>query len=145
MSKLVLLIEDDVDDERLTLRTLRKNNIDNEVVVACDGQEAIDFLFKKGSFTGSDAGLPALILLDLKLPKLSGLEVLRKIREREETRHIPVVVLTASSDPSQIDEAYLAGANSFVRKPDDTAGYSEAILSISLYWLMLNENSRNGP
>ncbi len=139
MSKLVLLIEDDVDDERLTLRTLRKNNIDNEVVVACDGQEAIDFLFKLGKFENSGHENPSLILLDLKLPKLSGLEVLRQIRARETTRFIPVVVLTASSDPQQIDEAYQAGANSFVRKPDDAAGYSEAVLNISLYWLTLNE------
>lgn len=139
MSKLVLLIEDDVDDERLTLRTLRKNNIDNEVVVACDGQEALDFLFKRGKFDGSTHANPSLILLDLKLPKLSGLEVLREIRSKEATRHVPVVVLTTSSDPQQIDEAYRAGANSFVRKPDDASGYSDAVLNISLYWLTLNE------
>lgn len=140
MSKLVLLIEDDVDDERLTLRALRKNNVDNEVVVSVDGQDAIDYLFRKGKHAGVGATrLPDVIILDLKLPKLSGLEVLRNIRENDSTRSIPVVVLTSSDDPKQIDEAFQAGANSFVRKPDDPQGYSDAILNISMYWLILNE------
>lgn len=140
MSKLVLLIEDDVDDERLTLRALRKNNVNNEVVVACDGQEAIDYLFRTGKFSGAGpAALPVVIILDLKLPKLSGLEVLRKIRETEATRSIPVVVLTSSDDPRQIEEALMAGANSFVRKPDNPADFSETVLNVSMYWLILNE------
>ena len=140
MSKLVLLIEDDVDDERLTLRALRKNNVDNEVVVTVDGQDAVDYLFRKGKHAGVGATmLPDVIILDLKLPKLSGLEVLRNIRENDSTKNIPVVVLTSSDDPKQIEEAFQAGANSFVRKPDDPSDYSEAILNISMYWLMLNE------
>src|SRR5215213_7650253 len=102
MSKLVLLIEDDVDDERLTLRALRKNNIMNEVVVAYDGQEAIDYLFGAGA-------LPSVIILDLSLPKLSGLEVLKKIRETEQTKCLPVIVLTASDDESQMEECYRFG------------------------------------
>lgn len=140
MSKLVLLIEDDIDDERLTLRALRKNNVNNEVVVACDGQEAIDYLFRTGKFAGAgQAALPVVIILDLKLPKLSGLEVLRHIRESDSTRHIPVVVLTSSDDPRQIEEALLAGANSFVRKPDNPTDFSETVLNVSMYWLILNE------
>lgn len=140
MSKLVLLIEDDVDDERLTLRALRKNNVNNEVVVACDGQEAIDYLFRKGKFQDAGpAALPAVIILDLKLPKLSGLEVLNRIRESETTRSIPVVVMTSSDDPTQIEAAFSAGANSFVRKPDNPADFSETVLNVSMYWLILNE------
>ena len=139
MSKLVLLIEDDVDDERLTLRALRKNNVDNEVVVAYDGQEAIDYLFRTGRYQGKSTELPAVIILDLKLPKLSGLEVLRRIRETDETKLIPVVVMTSSDDPRQVDEAFAAGANSFVRKPDNPNEYSETILNVSMYWLILNE------
>jgi CheY-like chemotaxis protein len=140
MSKLVLLIEDDVDDERLTLRALRKNNVDNEVVVAYDGQEALDFLFRTGKYQGNAPGAtPSLIILDLKLPKLSGLEVLRRIRESDETRCIPVVVLTSSDDPKQVAAALEAGANSFVRKPDNPKDYSEAVLNVSMYWLILNQ------
>jgi two-component system, response regulator len=141
MSKLVLLIEDDLDDERLTLRALRKNNVVNEVVVAYDGQEALDYLFRTGKYAETPAGPnPAVIILDLKLPKLSGLDVLRKIRERDETALIPVVVLTSTDDPKQVEEAFQAGANSFVRKPVDQGEYSEAVLSVSMYWLMLNES-----
>ena len=146
VSKLVLLIEDDVDDERLTLRALRKNNVINEVIVACDGQEAIDYLFRTGKFEGQGlAALPAVIILDLKLPKLSGLEVLRKIRESDLTKLIPVVVLTSSADPRQIEAAFLAGANSYVRKPDNASDYSETVLSVSMYWLILNETAQVVP
>ena len=142
MSKLVLLIEDDVDDERLTLRAIRKNNVDNEVVVAYDGQEAIDYLFRTGKYEGKGpTELPSVIILDLKLPKLSGLEVLRKIRESDETKLIPVVVMTSSDDPRQVDEALRAGANSYVRKPDNPTDYSETILNVSMYWLILNETA----
>src|ERR1043165_3610128 len=106
-SKLILLIEDNIDDERLTLRALRKNNIMNEVVVACDGQEAIDYLFGTGAFSGRDMSvMPAVVILDLKLPKLSGLEVLKRIRSNEPTRRIPVVVLTASEDETQVEASY---------------------------------------
>src|ERR1700743_130095 len=117
-SKLILLIEDNIDDERLTLRALRKNNIMNEVVVACDGQEAVDYLFGTGSFSGRDLNvMPAVIILDLKLPRLSGLEVLNRIRTDENTKRIPVVVLTSSEDVNQIEESYALGANSFIQKP----------------------------
>lgn len=142
MSKLVLLIEDDVDDERLTLRALRKNNVDNEVIVACDGQEAIDFLFHEGAWAAKPSGaLPCVIILDLKIPKLGGLEVLKRIRENPETSLIPVVAMTSSGDPGQAEAAYRAGVNSFVRKPDSPAEYSEAVLSVSMYWLILNETT----
>ncbi len=138
-SKLILLIEDNIDDERLTLRALRRNNIMNEVVVACDGQEAIDYLFGQGSFTGRDMSvMPAVIILDLKLPRLSGLEVLKRIRDTETTKRIPVVVLTASEDKMQILESYKLGANSFITKPTDPAEFSEMILQVAMYWLLLN-------
>ena len=138
-SKLILLIEDNIDDERLTLRALRRNNIMNEVVVACDGQEAIDYLFGTGSFTGRDLSImPAVIILDLKLPRVSGLEVLSRIRTEEATRRIPVVVLTASEDSDQVCETYRMGANSFIQKPTDPAEFSEMILQVAMYWLLLN-------
>lgn len=144
-SKLILLIEDNLDDERLTLRALRRNNIMNEVVVACDGQEAIDYLFGTGSFEGRDLSvMPTVVVLDLKLPRLSGLEVLTRIRETPETRRLPVVVLTASEDQSQVDEAYRLGANSFIQKPNDPADYSEMVLQLAMYWLLLNRTSPDG-
>src|ERR1700749_2835347 len=114
-SKLILLIEDNEDDQRLTLRALRRNNIMNEVVVACDGQEAIDYLFATGSFAGRDLSvMPAGVILDLKLPRLSGLEVLKRIRDEPRTKRLPVVVLTSSEDQSQVEESYSLGANSFI-------------------------------
>jgi CheY-like chemotaxis protein len=138
-SKLILLIEDNLDDERLTLRALRRNNIMNEVVVACDGQEAIDYLFGTGSFSGRDMSvMPSVIVLDLKLPRLSGLEVLRRIREDENTKRLPVVVLTSSEDERQIEESYALGANSFIQKPTDPSEYSEMVLQLAMYWLLLN-------
>jgi two-component system response regulator len=138
-SKLILLIEDNIDDERLTLRALRRNNIMNEVVVACDGQEAIDYLFGSGSFTGRDMSvMPAVIILDLKLPRLSGLEVLKRIRANEMTRRIPVVVLTASEDETQVQASYALGANSYIHKPTDPGEFSEMILQVAMYWLLLN-------
>jgi CheY-like chemotaxis protein len=141
-SKLILLIEDNIDDERLTLRALRKNNIMNEVVVACDGQEAVDYLFGTGSFSGRDMSImPAVIILDLKLPRLSGLDVLKRIREDSRTRRIPVVVLTASEDERQIEESYALGANSFIQKPTDTSDFSEMVLQLAMYWLLLNRTT----
>jgi len=138
-SKLILLIEDNIDDERLTLRALRRNNVMNEVVVAGDGQEAVDYLFGSGSFTGRDMSVvPAVIILDLKLPRLSGLEVLKRIRANEQTRRIPVVVLTASEDHTQIETSYALGANSYINKPTDPADFSEMILQVAMYWLLLN-------
>jgi len=138
-SKLILLIEDNIDDERLTLRALRRNNVMNEVVVACDGQEAIDYLFGSGTFAGRDMSvMPAFVILDLKLPRLSGLEVLKRIRSDVRTRRLPVVVLTSSEDESQIEESYLTGANSYIQKPTDPAEFSEMILNVAMYWLLLN-------
>ena len=131
-SKLILLIEDNIDDEKLTLRALRRNNIMNEVVVACDGQEAIDYLSASGSYTGRDMSvMPAVIILDLKLPRLSGLEVLKRIRAHDLTKRIPVVVLTASEDVMQIEDSY-------IQKPTDPADFSEMILQVAMYWLLLN-------
>ena len=141
-SKLILLIEDNIDDERLTLRALRRNNVMNEVVVACDGQEAVDYLFGSGSFTGRDMSvMPAVVILDLKLPRLSGLEVLKRIRASEQTRRIPVVVLTASEDETQIEASYTLGANSYIKKPTDPADFSEMILQVAMYWLLLNRTT----
>lgn len=141
-SKLILLIEDNIDDERLTLRALRRNNIMNEVVVACDGQEAIDYLFGTGSFAGRDVSVvPSVVILDLKLPRLSGLEVLKRIRENEHTKRIPVVVLTSSDDEGQVEQAYLAGGNSFIQKPTDPSEYGEMVLQLAMYWLLLNRTT----
>lgn len=141
-SKLILLIEDNIDDERLTLRALRKNNIMNEVVVACDGQEAVDYLFGTGNYSGRDLSvMPAVIILDLKLPRLSGLDVLKRIREDLSTRRIPVVVLTSSEDEGQIEQSYALGANSFIKKPTDPAEFSEMVLQVAMYWLLLNRTN----
>jgi CheY-like chemotaxis protein len=137
--KTVLLVEDNVDDERLTLRALKKNNIMNEVVVACDGEEALDYLFGRNKYANRDTShTPAVVILDLKLPKLGGLEVLREIRQREETRLLPVVVLTSTDDDEQVMESARLGANSFIKKPVDSGEYSEMILQLGMYWLLLN-------
>jgi two-component system response regulator len=137
--KIILLIEDNVDDERLTLRALRKSNVMNELVIAADGQQALDYLFGLNEYSGRNlSSMPAVIILDLKLPKLSGLEVLRRIRSDARTKLIPVVVLTSSDDPNRITEAYEAGANSFVRKPSDPMDFSEMIFNLAMYWLLLN-------
>ena len=138
-NKLVLLIEDNTDDERLTLRALRKNNVMNEVVVACDGQEAVDFISGSGKFAGRDTSLlPSIVILDLRIPKLDGLSVLREIRENPKTRHVPVIALTASEDEEKIRAAYAAGVNSFVKKPTDPDQYGDTILNTVMYWLLLN-------
>lgn len=137
--KTVLLVEDNVDDERLTLRALKKNNIMNEVVVACDGEEALDYLFGRNKYSGRDIShTPAVVILDLKLPKLGSLEVLKQIRQREETKLLPVVVLTSTDDDEQVIESARLGANSFIKKPVDSSEYSEMILQLGMYWLLLN-------
>lgn len=142
-NKLVLLIEDNTDDERLTLRALRKNNIMNEVVVAYDGQEGVDYLFGTGSYAGRDmAIMPAVVILDLSLPKLSGIEVLKRIRSNPATKTTPVIVLTASDDDAQIEQCYEAGANSFIRKPTDPQDFSDMVLQLGMYWLLLNQAPR---
>jgi two-component system, response regulator len=138
--KTILLVEDNPDDEALTLRALKKNNIHNRVVVAHDGVEALDYLFQTGAFA-SLAGreLPQVILLDLKLPKVDGLEVLRRIRADECTRLLPVVILTSSREDQDVIKGYGLGANSYVRKPVDFTEFVEAINKLGMYWLVLNE------
>jgi len=137
---MILLVEDNPDDEALTLRALRKNNIKNEVQVAHDGVEALDFLFATGQYSGRNvADVPELILLDLKLPRVDGLEVLRRIREAEQTRLLPVVVLTTSNEDQDRLRSYDLGANSYVRKPVDFQQFIGAVGQLGLYWLILNE------
>lgn len=138
--KLILLVEDNPDDEALTLRALKKNNIRNEVIVARDGVEALDFLFGTGAYADRDmAVMPQLILLDLKLPRLDGLEVLRRLRADKRTRLLPVVILTSSKEEMDLVSGYSLGANSYIRKPVDFPQFSEAIRQLGLYWLVLNE------
>lgn len=136
----ILLVEDNPDDEMLTLRALKKNNIKNEVFVARDGVEALDYLFGTGAHAGRDTGdLPQVILLDLKLPKLDGLEVLRRIRADERTNILPVVILTSSKEEQDIVTGYRLGCNSYVRKPVNFDEFLEAARQLGLYWLLLNE------
>jgi two-component system, response regulator len=138
--KVILLIEDNEDDADLTLRALKKNHISNEVVVARDGIEALDYLFGTGSYSGRDTGiLPAVTLLDLKLPKMDGLEVLRRIRADERTRLLPVVILTSSKEEQDRVNSYQNGANSYIRKPVDFNQFAEAVKHVGIYWLLLNE------
>jgi two-component system, response regulator len=136
----ILLVEDNSDDEELTLRALKKNRIRNEVVVAHDGVEALDYLFGTGGHSGRDLSvMPQVILLDLKLPKVDGLEVLRLLRANSRTRLLPVVILTSSSEQQDKIAAYGSGANSYVRKPVDFAQFIDAVRQLGLYWLILNE------
>jgi two-component system, response regulator len=138
--KVILLVEDNADDEALTLRALTRNNIGNEVVVARDGEEALDWLFCTGKYEARDPRQqPALVLLDLKLPKVDGLEVLKRIRDHAETRLVPVVILTSSREEQDRLRGYLNGANSYIRKPIDFAHFVEAVRQLGLYWLVLNE------
>lgn len=138
--RVILLVEDDPDDELLTLRALEKNRIMNEVVVVRDGVEALDYLFGRGDYAGRGTDpLPQVVLLDLRLPKLDGLEVLRQLRAEERTCLLPIVVLTSSDEERDIVDSYRLGANSYVRKPVDFAQFSEAVRQLGLYWLVLNE------
>ncbi|MFA6499966.1 MAG: response regulator [Desulfurivibrionaceae bacterium] len=140
-TNMILLVEDNSDDEALTLRALKKHNILNEVVVARDGAEALDFLFGTGSYAGRDLNImPEVILLDINLPKINGLEVLEKIRANERTRLLPVVILTTSNEEQDKIRSYTLGANSFIRKPVDFQQFSEAIRQLGVYWLVLNQS-----
>ena len=136
-NKTILLVEDNPDDEALTLRALRNNNILNEVTVAHDGQEALDYFFGNGR--RREPPLPAVVLLDLKLPKIDGLEVLRRIRADQRTCLQPVVILTSSREEQDIVDGYRLGANSYIRKPVDFAQFMEAVKQLGLYWLVMNE------
>ena len=136
----ILLVEDNEDDVDLTLRALKRNNIRNEVVVARDGAEALDYLWGTGNYTGRDTSvMPQVVLLDLKLPKVDGLEVLRRVRSDDRTKLLPVVVLTSSKEQQDLVESYSLGANSYVRKPVDFNQFVDAVRQLGLYWLVLNE------
>jgi len=139
-NKVILLVEDNPDDEALTLRALKKNNIKNEVVVARDGAEALEFLFGTGKYAGRNTDvIPQVVLLDLKLPKVEGLEVLRQVRADKRTKLLPVVILTSSNEEQDRIQGYGLGANSYVRKPVDFSQFLEAARQLGLYWLVLNE------
>jgi two-component system response regulator len=136
----ILLVEDNDDDIALTLRAFKKNNIKNAVVVARDGADALDYLFATGPHSGRDrTDLPQVMLLDLKLPKIDGLEVLRRIRANEDTKTLPIVVLTSSKEEQDLIASYRLGCNSYVRKPVDFDEFVEAARQLGLYWLLLNE------
>jgi two-component system, response regulator len=134
--KCILLVEDNPDDEELTIEALKANRVSNEIIVVRDGQEALDFLFKQVT----TANLPQVILMDLKLPKVDGLQVLEQIRKHPTTKLLPVVILTSSKEEQDIVAGYNLGANSYIRKPVDFAQFTEAVRQLSLYWLVLNEN-----
>lgn len=136
----ILLVEDNPDDEELTLRALRHHNIANDVIIARDGVEALDYLFARGEYAGrKEDGLPQVVLLDLKLPKMDGLEVLRAMRADERTKALPVVVLTSSNEEKDIVDSYNFGANSYVRKPVDFVQFIAAVEQLGMYWLVLNQ------
>ena len=144
IEKTILLVEDNPDDELLTLLAFKDNNIANEVIVAHDGEEALDYLFGIGKYKDRDMTiLPRVVLLDLKLPKVDGLEVLKQIRGNLYTKYLPVVILTSSKEEVDIINSYQLGANSYIRKPVDFEQFSEAIKQLGLYWLVLNELSTN--
>ncbi len=138
--KIILLVEDNPDDEELTLMALKESNILNEVVVTRDGEEAMEYLFGTGRYSRRDTScIPALVLLDLKLPKRNGLEVLKRVRADPLTKLIPVVVLTSSSEEEDVVASYSLGANSYVRKPVEFHRFADAVRNLGLYWLLLNE------
>jgi two-component system response regulator len=136
----ILLVEDNPDDVELTLRAFRRNKIANDVIVVHDGVEAIDYLFATGQYAGRDpAALPQLVLLDLKLPRLDGLQVLERVRANPKTRLVPVVILTSSTEERDLVSGYTLGANSYIRKPVDFQQFVDAVHQLGLYWLVLNE------
>lgn len=135
----ILIVEDDPDDETLLLRALKKINVSNSVTVVRDGAEALDYMFKTGSYANRDSGNPAVVLLDINLPKVDGLEVLRRVRGNPPTRHQPVVILTSSDEQEDMVRGYELGANSYVRKPVEFDEFADAVTRLGLYWLLLNE------
>ena len=140
-SKSILLVEDNPDDEALTLRALKSSNIANKVVVVRDGVEALDYLFATGTYVGRDTrDMPEITLLDLKLPKVDGLEVLKRLRADERTRLLPVVILTSSTEEQDLIRSYSLGANSYIAKPVDFLQFTEAVKQLGLYWLLLNKS-----
>ena len=144
MKRRMLLVEDNEDDIELTLRALRKNNLENEVFIARTGDEALDWLFRTGVHATREGDLPEVVLLDLKLPGMSGLDVLKTIRADERTRTLPVVILTSSSEDRDMVESYKLGANSYVQKPVDFSEFLEATRQLGMYWLVLNRRPAPG-
>jgi two-component system response regulator len=137
--KIILLVEDNPDDEMLTIRAIKKNNIGNEVIVVRDGAEALDYLFRTGQHAGRDADIsPAVVLLDLNLPKISGLEVLKRLRANDSTKLVPVVILTSSKEEQDVLRGYGFGANSYICKPVDFNQFVDAVRQLGMYWLLLN-------
>ncbi|MEJ7729601.1 MAG: response regulator [Polyangiaceae bacterium] len=139
MEKVILLVEDNESDEKLTLLAFRKTGVANDIVVQRDGAAALAYIFETGEFTGRTGGLPTVVLLDLNLPKIDGLEVLRRIRADERTRFLPVVVLTGSKEDEDVLKSYELGANAYVRKPVEFSRFAEAARTLGLFWLLLNE------
>ncbi len=138
--KTILLIEDNPDDEVLTLRALKKSNLTNDVFVVRDGVEALDYLFATGTHAGRNAkDLPTIVLLDLKLPKIDGLEVLKRLRANDATKMLPVIVLTSSNEQKDLVSSYSLGANSYIRKPVDFDQFVQAVNQLGLYWMVLNQ------
>jgi len=138
--KMILLVEDNPDDEELTMRALRQAKVANDIVVARDGAEAVEFVFGEGRHAGRDTSkMPAVILLDLKLPKLSGLDVLQRLRADARTRLVPIVVLTSSSEDEDMLKSYRSGANSYVRKPVEFGAFVGAVSQLGVYWVLLNQ------
>ena len=145
MEKFILLVEDNEDDEALTLRALKKSHVLNKIEIVRDGEEALDFLFCRNKYASRNPmHTPEIILLDINLPKLSGLDVLKRIRENETTSILPVIVLTSSDEEIDIKKSYDLGANSYVRKPVDFDQFTQAIVSLGLYWMVLNVNPNKG-
>ena len=138
-NKVILIVEDNPDDEKFILRALKKSNLANKIEVVRDGAEALDILFGSGAHEGRAMALPSVVLLDLKLPKIDGLEVLRRLRENDRTKRIPVVVLTSSDEQEDIVRSYALGANSYVRKPVEFGNFAEAVGQLGLYWMILNK------
>ena len=142
--RIIMIVEDNEDDIELAMRAFKRNHIINDIIVARDGVEALDYLFGTGPHAGRDLCImPEVVLLDLKMPRLGGLEVLRRIRANERTKYLPVVVLTSSDEEKDMIDSYHYGVNSYIRKPVDFEQFTEAVRQLSLYWIVLNQCPRN--